>query len=92
MSPNFDEAIDKALQSIMELYNCDNPLEALVQYSKDYEEYEWLKMKSRGGTREEFEEYLKEEYKKCENTNMIDMNMAIVNNRVAIMIERYPKD
>jgi len=89
---NFDDELDKALTEIMNLYGCDDPVEALIRYSKDYEEYVREEIISNGGTEEDVTATLEEEFNEIERGRMIDPEIAATWNRLAVMLEKYPKD
>lgn len=92
MVETYEDALDAALKSIMKLYKCDNPLEALVMYCKDYEWNEWFKFYEAGGTKEEFDNYMKKEYRAIESEKMKDPEKAMISNKVNILIKEYFKD
>lgn len=87
---NYADILELALQRIMVLYKCNDPLDALIRYCLDYEKDGWLKMKAKGGTREEYEQHMAEEYRRFEMGRLTNPEMAAANNKLIILLEKYP--
>jgi hypothetical protein len=89
---DYENILDRALDNIMELYECDNPLEALTMYCEDYEWDKWVKFNKSGGTSKEFKAHMETEYRKVESERMKDPEKAMAFNKVNILIKEYFKD
>ena len=89
---NFEDELDEALKEIMDFYEVDNPIDALVMYAKDYEENLRQEILESGGTDEDVQEVLEEEYSEIEIGRMIDPEIAATYNKLAVIIKKYPKD
>jgi len=89
---NIRNDLNNALKDIMTLYGSNEPLEALAMYCKDYEWDEWFKFYEAGGTREEFDNYMEDEYRKIEFKKMEDPAIAMAFNKVDILIKDYFKN
>jgi len=88
----FEDEIEAALEEIMVLYGCDNPIDALIRYAKDYEEELRQEILLHGGTEEDVQEALEEEYSEIEIGRMTDPEIASTFNKLSILIDKYPKD
>jgi len=89
---SFDDQLEAALEEIMEFYGCDNPIDALIKYSKDFEEELRQEIFLNGGTEEDVQEALKEQCDEIEIGRMTDPEIASTYNKLSILIDKYPKD
>jgi hypothetical protein len=89
---NFENELDEALKEIMDFYKCDNPLEALIKYSKDYEEELRDIIYDDGGTEEDVQQTLEEEFAEFELERMSDPEVAACYNKLSVLMKEYPKD
>lgn len=86
MNTEYDEIITRTLDSLMEIYECNNPLEALVIYAKEYEDVLIEEIELQGMDKEEA-------YKKLQWENDLfgmecstDNERAMVYNKVSEML------
>ena len=89
---NFEDELNKALEEIMDFYGCDNPIDALIRYSKDYEEEIRRQIYEDGGTEEDVQQTLEEEFSEFELGRMSDPEIAASYNKLSVLIKKYPKD
>lgn len=89
---DFNDMMEEKLNELMKIYGCNNQLEALVMYCKDYEWDEWFKFYEAGGTIEEFNNHMETEYRKTETSRMKDPKKSMAFNKVNILLKEYFKD
>ena len=89
---NYGDVLDDAIKDIMEIYKCEDPLEALIMYCKDFEWDEWFKFNQSGGTKEEFDKYMEAKYRKIEFERMKDPEKSMAFNKVNVLIKEYFSD
>ena len=89
---NFEDLLEQALQGIMNFYGCDNPLEALIEYCRDYEAGIRQEILENGGTEEDVQIALEEEYDEIELGRMADPEIAMVYNKYEVLIKNFPPD
>lgn len=88
---DYDETITLALNHLMEVYECNNPLEALALFAKDYEDVLIEEIELQGIDREEAYKKLQLENDMFAMECAVDKEKQMVHNRVLKMIGDYNK-
>jgi len=91
VNTEYDEIITQTLNKLMELYECDSPLEALVIYAKEYEDTLIEEIELQGMNKEEALKKLQWENDLFAIECAADEEKSMVQNKVLKMIEDHDK-
>lgn len=91
MNKEYDEKITQVLNQLMETYNCNNPLEALIIYAKDYEDSLIDEIELQGMDKKEALKKVQWQYDLFDMECATDKEKSMVHNRVLKMIEDHNK-